>query len=365
MKFIDKLLQQPSYGWCNENGKLIVPSTMKLYKEAFARINIFKSRKNWLSLINWLFTACMIPFFLFFIFKYFSLVLLVLLILYSMIIMGSHATIWYHRYCTHKSYQFSHPVWKFITQNLVIRTFPEELYVISHHVHHAKSDKPGDPYNSKGGILYCMLADVNHQCVSKDLNKEEYFKAIRFLKHTGVWLNDYRGYLKYGSLTSPVYVIGLWLLNWAFWYSIFYIIDGHGLCCALFSGAMLWSIFIRAFNYTGHGNGKVKHVDGIDFDRRNLSINQLRPGLLCGEWHNNHHLYPRSARSGFLPFQLDISWVFIYSLFKLGAVSSYYDSKKEFLKKYIQTSEAASNNYHHNEYKQKITAGILVNDNNI
>jgi stearoyl-CoA desaturase (delta-9 desaturase) len=104
----------------------------------------------------------------------------------------------------------------------------------------------------------------------------------------------------------------------------------------MFTGAMLWFILIRAFNYTGHGKGEVKHRDGIDFDRSNLSINQNRPGLLAGEWHNNHHLYPGSARAGFLPFQLDLAWIYIYSLYKLKMVSSYRDSKKDFLKKYIQ-----------------------------
>jgi fatty-acid desaturase len=75
-------------------------------------------------------------------------------------------------------------------------------------------------------------------------------------------------------------------------------------------------------------------VDGIDFDRSNLSINQTRPGMLSGEWHNNHHLFPGSARAGFLPYQLDLAWIYIYSLFKMGMVSSYKDSKKEFLSKY-------------------------------
>jgi stearoyl-CoA desaturase (delta-9 desaturase) len=56
-----------------------------------------------------------------------------------MIIMGTHGTIWFHRYCTHKSFTFRHGIWRFITQNLVIKTIPEEVYVVSHHVHHAKA----------------------------------------------------------------------------------------------------------------------------------------------------------------------------------------------------------------------------------
>jgi stearoyl-CoA desaturase (delta-9 desaturase) len=103
----------------------------------------------------------------------------------------------------------------------------------------------------------------------------------------------------------------------------------------LFSAALFWFVLVRAFNYTGHGRGKVKHVDGIDFDRSNLSINQSRPGWFSGEWHNNHHLYPDSARAGFLPYQIDLAWVYIYILHKIGGISTYRDFKKQFLEKYF------------------------------
>ena len=251
-----------------------------------------------------------------------------------MVVMSTHGTIWFHRYCTHRAYTFSHPIWRFITQNLVIRTFAEEVYVVSHHVHHLKSDKPGDPYNSHAGIMYCMLSDVNHQAIAKNLDEADYRKVSNFLSHTGVWMNSYKQYLKWGSVVSPLYAVGLWMLNWAFWYSVFFLIGGHALACALFTGAMFWFILVRAFNYTGHGGGKVKHVDGVDFDRSNLSVNQNRPGFLSGEWHNNHHLYPDSARAGFLPYQLDLAWVYIYSLYKLGAISRYNDSKEQFLERF-------------------------------
>jgi len=338
MKFIDKVLQAPSYGWQNENNELVIPSSRVLFTEAFSKINIFKTKKNWISFIGWFMLICMIPFFYFFLFKYFSLWLLVALIVYAMVIMSTHGTIWFHRYCTHKAFEFSHPIWRFITKNLVIKTIPEEMYIVSHHVHHAKSDNPGDPYNAKAGLLYCMLADVNHQCINKELDETEYKRVSSFLKHTGVKINTYAQYLKWGSIASPLHTILSWLLNWAFWFAVLYYAVGPGFACALFSGAAFWVIFVRAFNYTSHGKGKIKHKDGIDFDRSNLSINQTRPGWVSGEWHNNHHLYPTSARAGFLPYQLDIAWVYIYCLYKLGAISSYRDSKKNFLARYNSQS---------------------------
>ncbi|MEO7265110.1 MAG: fatty acid desaturase [Ferruginibacter sp.] len=343
MAFIDYILQKPSYGWKNEMGELIVPSVKQLFAEAFSRINIFKTKKNWISLMSWFLALCMLPFFIVFIFQFFSFKLLLPFILYSMVIMSTHGTIWFHRYCTHKSYTFSNKFWRFVTQNLVIRTFPEEIYVVSHHVHHAKSDEPGDPYNPKAGLWYCLLSDVNHQSINKDLNEKDYQKAAHFLRHTGIVINNYSQYLKWGSIVHPVYAIAIWLLNWGFWYSAFYIIGGPGLACTMFSAAMFWFVLVRAFNYTGHGKGETKHIEGIDFDRTNLSINQTRPGLFSGEWHNNHHLYPGSARAGFLPYQIDLAWIYIYCLYKLGAVAAYHDSKKDFMKKYVEAAKPLLN----------------------
>ncbi len=334
MPFIDEVLQQPFYGWKNKNGELIKPSLKQLYTEAFSRVNIFADRKNWITLMSWVMVACMLPLFFIFIIKYFSIPLLIAFILYSVIIMSTHSTVWYHRFCTHKAYTFSHSAWRFIIQNLVIKTFPEELYVVSHHVHHVKSDLPGDPYNPKGGLMYCMLADVNHQSIAKKLSENDYLRAVHFVKHTGMAMNSYSRYNKWGSIASIWYTIVLWFANWIFWYGAFYLIGGNGLACAMFGAAMFWMILVRIFNYTGHGKGEIKHVDGVDYDRRNLSINQTRPGLFAGEWHNNHHLYPVSARTGFLPYQVDLAWLCIYGLYKVGIVSSYHDSKKDFLKKY-------------------------------
>lgn len=334
MAFIRRILEEPSYKWADEKGELVVPSPRVLFKEALSRINIFKSRKNWISFTGWLMVFCMLPFFILFFTRFFYWPFIPVMIVYAMIIMGTHGTVWFHRYCTHRAYRFSHPVWRILTQNLVIKTLPEETYVISHHVHHSLSDEPGDPYNARAGLLYCMLADVNHQGVAKNLSEKDYQRVAGFMAHTGVQTNSYKQYQKWGSVATPLYTISLWLLNWTAWYTIFYFIGGHSLACALFAGAMLWFILVRAFNYTGHGGGTEQHVDGVDFDRSNLAINQTRPGLFTGEWHNNHHLYPGSARAGFLRHQFDPAWVYIYVLYKIGMVSSYHDSKKEFLSKY-------------------------------
>ena len=186
MAFLDHVLQSPAYGWQDENGNLVKPDVREIFTEFFSRLNVFKDRKNWLPFFSWLKVFCLMPFFFLFVFKFFSLYLFAAAFLYSMIIMGTHGTIWHHRYCTHGAYKFRNKFWRFFTQNLTINVIPEEIYVVSHHVHHAKSDQPGDPYNAQAGFFYCFLADVNHQPIAKNLNESDYNRVKLLMSHTGV-----------------------------------------------------------------------------------------------------------------------------------------------------------------------------------
>jgi stearoyl-CoA desaturase (delta-9 desaturase) len=297
-------------------------------------LNIFKTRKNWLAFFSWFKVFCLVPFFGLFLFYFFTWWTVLAAFIYGMIIMGTHGTIWYHRYCTHGAYTFRNKFWRFVTQNLTISVIPEEIYVISHHVHHAKSDKPGDPYNAQAGFLYCFLADVNHQPIAKDLSEGDYHKVELLMRHTGIKANTYGQYQRWGSYANPGRAVLSWVLNWSFWYMVFYLIGGHALAVSLFGAAAFWAVGVRTFNYEGHGKGKNKQHLGTDYNQKDNSINQLWPGFVAGEWHNNHHLYPKSARSGFQPYQVDFAWCYIKAMSWLGAISHYNDSKKQFYENY-------------------------------
>jgi fatty-acid desaturase len=334
MPFLDHVLQPPSYGWTDRAGNLVKPTTKQIFKEFFYRLNIFRDRKNWLPFFSWLKVICLAPFFMLFLFHYLHWWTFLAAFVYSMIIMGSHGTIWHHRYCTHGAYTFRNPFWRSFTQNLTLNIIPEEIYVISHHVHHAKSDEPGDPYNAQAGFLYCFLADVNHQPIAKDLSEADYNRVKLLMRHTGVTGNSYAQYLRWGSYVNPVYAVLSWVLNWSFWYFIFYLIGGNALACSLFGAAGFWAVGVRTFNYEGHAKGRDKQKEGNDYCQDDKSINQVWPGLVAGEWHNNHHLFPKSARSGFKPFQIDFAWYYIKAMSLLGAVSKYKDFKKQFYEQY-------------------------------
>ncbi len=333
MAFLDKILDPPSYGY-EHDGKLIVPSHRALFREFFHKTNIFRDKRQWVPFFSWITTLSFAIPLAYFLIYHFSFLLLFCGFIYSMVILGTHGTIWYHRYSTHRGYQFANPCTRFLVKNLVVKIIPDELYVVSHHVHHFKSEEPGDPYNVHGGWLYCFLADANHQPIAKDLTEEEYRRVTSLLAHTGIRMNSYKQYQRWGSVCHPLFTTLHFALNWTFWYGAFYLMGGHPLALVIFGSCGVWGIGVRTFNFDGHGAGKDKRQDGIDFNRTDHSINQLWPGLVTGEWHNNHHLYPNGARAGFLPYQLDYAWYFIWFLAQVGGVTSYRDDKADFLQKH-------------------------------
>lgn len=248
--------------------------------------------------------------------------------------MGSHGTFYLHRFGAHRAFKIPNKLALFVLRNLIIKIIPEEIYIISHHVHHRYSEKPEDPYNVHGGWLYCFLADVNHQMIRSDLSEGDYAKTRALMRHTGVKLNSYAQYRKWGTLCHPLRTLMHYLLNWAFWFAVFFYIGGMSLAIAVFAGAGVWAVGIRTFNFDGHGRGKDKRKSGVDFNQSDISINQIWPGYVAGEWHNNHHLYPNGARSGFLNYQIDLPWYFISFLKRLKLVTHVVDPKQDFLDKH-------------------------------
>jgi stearoyl-CoA desaturase (delta-9 desaturase) len=115
------------------------------------------------------------------------------------------------------------------------------------------------------------------------------------------------------------------------------------LVSALFGWTAVWAVGIRTFNYDGHGRGKDRRKEGIDFNRKDLSVNQPWPGMITGEWHNNHHLFPNGARAGFLTYQWDYAWLYIRALYFLGGIGHYRDFKEQFLENYYRPYLAQKN----------------------
>ena len=335
MAFLKRILEPPRYGFDDPIGQLVKPTSGQILQEFFYRINFIRDRRNWLSFWAWFAAACLIAPLVVFLTQYFSWKLFILGFVYSMVVLGTHGTIYLHRFSTHRAYRFRNLFWTFVCRNLVIKIIPEETYVVSHHVHHRFVEQPGDPYNVHGGFLYCFLADVNHQPISRTLSEPDYKRVVGLVAHTGLKPNSYAQYQRWGSIAQPHRMIFHFVANWIFWYRVLFLVGGHALATAIFGMSAIWAFGVRTFNFDGHGKGKDRRRVGIDFHWEDLSVNQVWPGYVAGEWHNNHHLFPSSARCGFLPYQVDLAWYFIKTWHSLGLISEYRDDKPQFMEKHF------------------------------
>ena len=279
--FLQRVLAVPPYGW-SRDGKFYAPSVGELMSHWRSRMNLFRSRKNWLAVTGWVWTLALAPFAIVFLTQFFSWKLALIGFLYAMVGLGTVNIVWLPRYGTHRAFTFSHPIYRFVIRNLTLRLVPEEVYIVSHHVHHAFSEQIGDPYNVRGGRLYCLLAAELHQGLALDLSPVDYARAAALVSHTGVRINSHPQYLRWGSICHPGWTCLHWALNWGFWYAAFFLIGGHGLACAIFGMSAIWAIGIRDFNYDAHGAGKDKRRPGVDFHRGDQSINQLFAGTVSG-----------------------------------------------------------------------------------
>ncbi len=250
MSFLARVLEPPAYGF-SRSGALYVPAQRALWREFFRRLNVVRSKKQWLPLWSWVSSCALLPFFVLFVTYHFHSWLLAIGLFYSMVVLGTHGTVYLHRYCTHHAFEFKSPAWRFICRNLVIKIVSEELYVVSHHVHHRLAEAPGDPYNAHGGWLYCFLADVNHQPIAKDLTESEYLRAGRLLTKAGLRVNPYETYVQWGSLSDPARTVSHYALNWMFWYAVFFLLGGHALATAMFGG-LKWCRDRKADFYREH-----------------------------------------------------------------------------------------------------------------
>jgi stearoyl-CoA desaturase (delta-9 desaturase) len=209
----------------------------------------------------------------------------------------------YHRLLTHRAYKVPRFVEYFLAVcgTLALEGGPI-FWVGTHRVHHQYSDKPGDPHSPRDGgwwahMLWIIFGEGNHsntQLMMKyapDLGRDAFHR----------WLNTYHW--------IPLTTLGLVLLA----------VGGIPM--------VLWAIFLRVtlgLHITWLVNSATHMWGTKRFPTRDDSRNNWWVALLTfGEgWHNNHHAHPTSARHGLAWYELDISWLQIALLKKLGIAKS-------------------------------------------
>ena len=229
----------------------------------------------------------------------------------------------YHRLHTHQSYQCPRWLEYFfaICGTMTLEGGPM-FWVGTHRVHHAKSDKPGDPHSPHEGTFWShmgwiVFGETNHNN-SAFMAKH----APDLARHKFYWfLNTYHW--------IPVVATGLALLAFGGWPMFLW-----GFCLRIVYGLhCTWLI-----NSATHIFGS-RRFETSD-DSRNSFILAV---LTFGEgWHNNHHAHQTSARHGMLWYEFDISWITLKILKSVGLVWGVRLVKPEVLARQQEAAELAA-----------------------
>jgi stearoyl-CoA desaturase (Delta-9 desaturase) len=227
-------------------------------------------------------------------------------------------TIGFHRYFTHKGFETG-PVLKatFAILGCMTMQGPLTQWVTDHRKHHALSDKEGDPHSPHvghgdgawGAVRGFAHAHVGWLFTLKGLERGDAYGKDLFEDRLVRTID--RMYLVWVALTLGIpFLIGYF---------------AFGGSVAKGVEAMVWGGLLRIFLYQ-HATFSVNsicHMFGRkDYRSRDEARNNWLVALLVfGEgWHNNHHAFPSSARHGLHRFQVDVSWLVIRGLERIGLV---------------------------------------------
>ena len=214
----------------------------------------------------------------------------------------------YHRAFSHRAFEAGR-VTQFVFAVLgAAATQRGPLWWAAHHrLHHQHADSPGDPHSSPRGFWWSHLGwFLTRAGFRTPLHRVRDLARYPELR----WLNRF-------DLVAPVgYALAMYLVGTALsgpypetngWQMLVwgYVISTVALMHATF-----------CVNSLSHRFGRRR------FDTRDLSRNNgwLAFATLGEGWHNNHHRHASSARLGFYWWELDLGYLGLKAMEKLGLV---------------------------------------------
>ena len=207
----------------------------------------------------------------------------------------------WHRLLTHRGYKVPKLVEYFlVTCGTVSLEGGPIQWVVTHRIHHAHTDREGDPHTPRDGRWWAHIGWIvwgtNHSEATlahyaPDLIKDRYYR----------WLNKFYWFPQL-LLSVALLVVGGWAV-------------------------LLWGVFLRlvlAFHTTWLVNSATHLWGRKRFQTDDDSRNSWWVALLTfGEgWHNNHHAHPTSARHGLRWYEFDLNWLGIRFLQLVGLAHS-------------------------------------------
>ena len=335
------ILVEPRFGYADRDGLPHKPSFLETLKELARVITVVSYPIHSLTALNFVLQISTLVVVLVFSLRFLSMSALVLTLPLIFLLGTIHNTIWYHRYCSHRAFEFARPTYAllFLWTNPLAFIFREEVYAIPHRIHHQRTEKAGDPYGPHLGWLASCLAPELTQRINPNLSKEQYDLIKQTLSHIGLRTHTYAQFKKTGSIESLPYYAGRTIFSQAVWSLFAYLAGGTAYLAAYYCSLFITTLLIRDFNWRGHGgNFRRQKKLGWEFDTKSYALNQRFYGYIASEWHDNHHSYPASANNGFLTRQVDVAFQVIKFMHRLGIVRSYVDASSKFKKERLHCS---------------------------
>ena len=222
-------------------------------------------------------------------------------------------TVGYHRLFTHCSFKTSRPMTAiFAILGSMAVEGPVIDWVATHRRHHQHSDDDDDPHSphGHGHGLWGMIKGIWHAHMGwlmrdQPRNVARYAPDLRKDKLVRVMSRFFPLWVLLG-LVIPAALGGL--LTWS-WMGVLLGFIWGGLVRICLVHHVTWSI------------NSVCHIWGSrPFESHDESRNNAIFGVLgLGEgWHNNHHAFPTSARHGLRWWEVDLSYMIIWSMSKVG-----------------------------------------------
>ncbi len=211
----------------------------------------------------------------------------------------------YHRLMTHRG--FKTPQWlEYVLTvcGMLALQSGAISWVTTHRIHHAFTDTDKDPHSPTNGLYWAHIGWI-FQGTAQAQTDETMQRYSPDLMKSGI----HRILNKYYWIV-PV-IVG----------AILFAIGGWGM--------LVWGIFLRTvwgWHSTWLVNSATHSWGSRRFESRDLSTNNgLIAAVSFGEgWHNNHHTYPRSAKHGLTWKEVDINWIQIWFLEKVGLAKDVY-----------------------------------------
>lgn len=205
----------------------------------------------------------------------------------------------YHRLLTHRGYRTPKAVEYFLTLCGTLALEGGAInWVATHRIHHGHTDIPGDPHTPRDGRWWSHMGWILRGTA------QQHEEAVLWRYAPDLMRDRFHVFLN-RIFYVPLIISGIILFAWGGW------------------SMLMWGVFLRVtfglqvtwlVNSATHMWGRRRFVTDDD------STNNWWVALLTfGEgWHNNHHAHPRSARHGLAWYELDVNWMGILLLKRLG-----------------------------------------------